>query len=321
MTAETGLRGLVGSNPLGFFAALGVQVALEFAGKPTVLWWVDTPQPYPSLSGEVELEAIAEAALGLASHWLAGPALANDVDNKLKLSRSEITDYLRRARAEGSAGALAQCLVAENSLDNQQRAKPSDLYFTAGQMKFLTMAREILGEITADELIADMTSPWRYTSKQPSLMWDVVDDRVYALRATDPSSEQKLSNSGAEALALMGLIRYPCFRSATGTATQGCAGRWKLGTFTWPLWDRPATPAIVKALLAHASAPEVGDADAQSNVNSYVGWGITKVMQTQIRRSDQGGYGTFGPARVLWQAPAPARVADGAVQVTADSAG
>jgi len=301
MTKQTELHGLVGSNPLGFLAALGVQVALEFADKPAALRWADTPLPYPSLSGDVEFEAIAAAALGLAKHWLGGPALASGVDIKLKLSRSEITDYLRRARAEGSAGALAQCLVAENSLDKQRKAKPSDLYFTAGQMKFLTMAREILGEVTGEELIADMTGPWGYDGNRPSLMWDVVDDRVYALRAMDPSSEQKLSNPGAEALALMGLSLYPCFRSPTGTVSQGCAGSWKRGSFTWPLWGRPASLATVKALLAHASAPGVGESDVRSNVSSYVGWGIIEIMQAQIRRSDQGGYGTFGPARVIWR--------------------
>lgn len=313
MTTKTELRGLDGSNPLGFLAALGVQAALDHARRPAALQWTDMPLPYPSLSGGVELKTVAEAAVDLAEHWLAGPALAKHVENKLKLSRAEIADYLRRARAEGSAGVLAQCLVAENSLDNQQKAKPSDLYFTAGQMKFVTMARAILGEVTGDELVADMTGPWTYTGKRPSLMWDVVDDRVYALRATDPSSEKKLSNPGAEALALMGLSLYPCFRSATGTVSQGCAGSWKRGTFTWPLWSRPASLAVVKALLAHASASE---ADVCSNARFYVGWGIAKIMQAQIRRSEQGGYGTFGPARTVWQSPTV-----GAVQELSDVGG
>ena len=299
--SEIELCGLAGNNPLGFLAALGAQVALGHAGKSTELRWTAAALPHPLLSGGVELEAVTGAALSLAQDWLTGPVFAQDVDNKLKLSRCEITDYLKQARAAGSAGVLAQCLVAENSLDNQQKAKPSDFYFTAGQMKFMTMARQILDKVTAEELAADMTGPWKYDSKRPSLMWDVVDDRVYALRATDPSSEQKLSNPGAEALALMGLSRYPCFRSAAGTVSQGCAGSWKRGSFTWPLWDRPASPATVKTLLAHASSPDADDSETGSNVSCYVGWGVTRVMQSQIRRSDQGGYGTFGPARVIWQ--------------------
>ena len=318
MTMQTELRGLVGSNPLGFLAALGLQVALEYVGRPTALRWTDTALPHPSLSGDIEVEAVADAALSLAGHWLAGPVLAHEVDNKLKLNRCEITDYLRQARAAGSAGVLAPCLVAEHSLDKQQRAKPSDFYFTAGQMKFLTMAREILEMVTVDELIADMVSPWSYASRRPSLMWDVVDDRVYALRSTDPSSEQKLSNPGAEALALMGLSRYPCFRSTTGTVSQGCAGSWKRGSFTWPLWRWPASSATVKALLAHASAPEVDGTKADSNVKCYVGWGIAKIMQSQIRRSDQGGYGTFGPAQVIWQAPVPTRHSSSVESVPSD---
>ena len=299
--SEIELRGLVGSNPLGFLAALGAQVALEHADQPTEMRWTDAALPCPSLSGGLELEVIAGAVLRLAEDWLTGPVFAQGVDNKLKLSSLEIADYLKQARAAGSVGTLAPCLVAENSLDNQQKAKPSDFYFTAGQMKFLAMASEILSQVTDEELMVDMTGPWRYNTRRSSLMWDVVDDRLYALRATDPSSEQKLSNPGAEALALIGLSRYPCFRSVTGTVSQGCAGSWKRGSFTWPLWNRPASPATVKALLAHASAPDADDSKAGTNIRHYASWGVTRVLQSQIRRSDQGGYGTFGPSRVIWQ--------------------
>ncbi|WP_423919697.1 type I-G CRISPR-associated protein, Cas3-extension family [Candidatus Poriferisodalis sp.] len=298
---EIELPSLVGSNPLGFLAALGVQVALEQAGESPTLQWSDTAVPHAVVRTRVGAAGIAERAHDLAQEWLDGPALSEDVDPKLKLESDAIARYLGEARAAGTVGVLATCLVAENSLDNGGRAKPSDFYFTAGQMKFVTMAREILSETTQGEVIEDMTSPWRYESKRSSLMWDAVDDRDYALRATNPSSEKKLTNPGAEMLALLGISRYPCFRSSSGTETQGCSGSWKRGTFTWPLWDGCAKPGAVKALLAHASGHQADDGRRRNEAVSYAAWSVLRLMQSQIRRSDQGGYGTFGPAKVIWQ--------------------
>lgn len=303
--AEIELRGLSGTNPLGFMAALGAQLAVERDSPTVTLRWVDGVVPYPVLDPVGSVHEVARSVLRLIQEWLAGPAFASGVDPKLKLGPNEITDYLSRSRGGGDAGRVAMCLVAENSLDNGGRAKPTDLYFTAGQMKFVAMAREILGEVTHEEVVADLSESWTYRSERPSLMWDVVDDRLYALSSTNPSSVKKSTNPGAEALALLGLSRFPCFRSTDGTATQGCSGGWKRGHFTWPLWARPARSAAVASLLAHASKPAPTEPWMEDQFlercRQYPGWGVARVIQSQIRRSDQGGYGTFGPPRVIWQ--------------------
>ena len=151
--------------------------------------------------------------------------------------------YLRQAVACGSGGRLASALVAEGSLDNQGVAKPSDFYFTAGQQKFLDTARKILNAVSSEDIKAGLEGPWRYESELPSLGWDVTDDRVYALRAVNPSPEKKLTNPGPEALALLGLSTHPVFAGRSRTDTQGCSGSWKAGWYSWPLWRRPAFAA------------------------------------------------------------------------------
>lgn len=295
----TRLPGLPGHNPLGFLAALGVQVALADQGAEHRLHWTDDPIPRPVLSPAQGLEQIAQAVREVAAAWLDGPALDDSIHPKLHLEPDDIREYLRRGRAARSSGALSACLLAENSLDNNGKAKPSDLYFTAGQQKFVSMARTILGEVIEEEIVNDMSKPWRYDSPRESLMWDCVDDRDHALSAADPTKSQnpKLTNPGAEALALLGLSRYPCFASPRGTLTQGCAGSWKRGLFVWPLWSAPATARSVRSLLAQVAAPEGNERRA----GWYRGWGVSRVMQSQIRRSSQGGYGTFGPPEVVWQ--------------------
>ncbi|MDE0268052.1 MAG: hypothetical protein OXI96_03325 [Acidimicrobiaceae bacterium] len=297
LNSRTVLSGLPGVNPLGFLAALGTQAALVEQGINCKLHWTNHPIPRPVLSPAVDFQGITRSVHTVSGLWLEGPAL--DVDPKLKLKPPKIREYLKRCRDAGKSGLLAACLLAEDSLDNNGVAKPSDFYFTAGNQKFVAMARTILGDVSEEEIVNDLSTPWSYNSERESLGWDSTDDRLHAYSADDPSSIKKSSNPGAEALAVIGLSRYPCFASPKGTLTQGCSGSWKEGSFVWPLWDVPATVHSVKSLLAQVAAPTSSKKDRR--FKWYAAWGVTQVMQSQIRRSDQGGYGTFGPPRVVWQ--------------------
>ena len=126
-------------------------------------------------------------------------------------------------------------------------------------------------------------------------MWDVGDDRVYALSANDPSKDAKRTNPGPEALALLGLSLYPVFAGRDRTLTQGCSGKWKAGHYSWPLWCKPASILAVQSLLAHAyHHPSALERDCW-----FRAWGVSQVVRAPIRRSAQGGYGTFGPPEVV----------------------
>ena len=97
-------------------------------------------------------------------------------------------------------------------------------------------------------------------------------------------------------MALLGLSLYPVFAGRSRTDTQGCTGSWKAGWYSWPLWRKPASLHAVKSLLAHAY-----DHPAASNRDRwYRAWGISTILRSPIRRTDQGGYGTFGPPEVVW---------------------
>ena len=307
MSGGTHLPGLDGVNPLGFLAALGVQVAFaENKEEQPRIWWSNDVVPHAVVDERFSINRIATQALNAFSDWVYAPALnPRRMDgaemprgDELKLAPEDIRTYLEQAAQGDWRGSLATALLAEGSLDNQGVAKPSDFYFTAGQQKFLEAARKILEAAIREEKIAvDIEGTWRYDSAEPSLGWDVSDDRVYALRATDPSSEKKGTNPGVEALALLGLSRYPVFAVRGQTATQGCSGKWKDGRFSWPLWRKPATPFAVKSLLAHACECP----DESRRKHWYRAWGISSILRSPIRRTDQGGYGTFGPPEVIWQ--------------------
>ena len=289
----THLTGLEATNPLGFFAALGVQVAFEGTADVPRLWWSADVVPHAVVDGSFTVEAIAEQAMTVFPTWLKSPAITTGLEpaGDVKFKEGDIATYLRNSRRHGPDSALAACLVAQGSLDNSGVAKPTDLYFTAGQQKFLRTISEILEEVSVEDLKSGLTGPWQYEKKIKSLMWDVADDSNYALSASDPSKDKKLTNPGPEALAILGISKYPVFGSSGRTLTQGASGGWKRGLFTWPIWTKPGSHRVVASLLAHA-------ASAQADL--LPAWGITRLMQSAIRRSNQGGYGTFGPPEVIW---------------------
>ncbi len=311
----TCLAGLEGTNPLGFLAALGVQVAFAGEDEQPRLWWSDDITPRAVTDEEFAVERIVDQVLHVVARWEKGPAAnprrpdgsAMPKGDDLKLGPSDIRDYIRSCLPDyvdhgDTSGALASALVAEGSLDNQGVAKPSDFYFTAGQQKFLDMTRRILHGATREDILVGLTGPWNYQNELPSLGWDVVDDRVYALRANDPAPKSgpdpKRTNSGPEALAVLGLSLQPVFAGRERTLTQGCSGSWKAGHYSWPLWCRPASLHAVRSLLAHAyDHPTASDRHIW-----FRAWGVDRVLRSPIRRSGSGGYGTFGPPEVVWQA-------------------
>ncbi len=305
----THLLGLEGTNPLAFLAALGLQVAFatEDRQQPPRLWWSDDTVPHAVVDKNFTVDLIVDRALSAFECWKCSPAINPRREDgspmpkgdELKLIPEDIETYLNQAVQCAWSGSLATALLAQGSLDNQGVAKPSDFYFTAGQQKFLDVARKVLTAANCDEIKRGLEGPWDYKSKESSLGWDVTDDRVYALMSGNPSVEDKFTNPGPEALALLGLSLYPVFAGRERTKTQGCSGKWKSGYYSWPLWWKPASLRAVKSLLAHAY--DHTDTTTSNRHRWYGAWGVFTILRSSIRRTDQGGYGTFGPAEVIWQ--------------------
>lgn len=300
---EATLTALDGSNPLGFLAALGV-LAVEERMLPSErprLSWTTGVIARPVLHGLATAEHLVDAVMQDRQHWFESAVLdfppeapARDV----KLDATGLRAWLKacagaRFSDGGRALSLVAALVAEGSYTGDGKAKPTDLHFTAGQQQFLEMARRLRDELTADHVEEALTGPWRYESQLPSFKWDVADDRTYALSAVNPASEQKLTVPGAEWLALMGLTFLPVARGRGRTRTTGCSGSWKQGAFSWPLWEDPLTADEVRTLLS------LGDLIKEEPSTDLAARGVVRVLRSMITRSDQGGYGSFRPPRVV----------------------
>jgi hypothetical protein len=298
------LPALEGTNPLGFLAALGVLDAVSATIPGVTLRWTDELVPHAVVGGPGDLGQLLDTLDKDREQWVGSATLRFPADGQPLADAKPDGRQLRqwfehvgdRTRHRADADLLC-ALVAEDAFDNNGRAKPTHLHFTAGQQKFLSMVRELAVAVDRDRLQEAVCGPWRYDSPLPSLSWDSRGERVYAVRAVNPSNEKRLGVPGADWLAFRGLIFYPVMRSSRGSLrTTACDTEWKSSAFRWPIWTRPATRHVVRSLVADPSLvsrpPRATPADLAAR-------GIASIRQASIRRSDQGGYGSFGAPDTL----------------------
>lgn len=305
--AEILLTGLDGKNPLGFMAALGVIQALaHHRNKGELearLAWRSRGIYLPSLSDGPEKDALIELLMKDLKGFRGEPATQLRYSKEagkeawdLKPPREVFQGYLDglvKASEHGRRRSvdLAAAFATDVALDNSGKTKPTALHFTAGQQEFLATFGEVAQEVTEEDLKEALFGPWRRAREVKQFRWDNGGTRDYALRADDPSKAENLGLPGADWLAFRGLSSLRVAPIGDRIATTGCHGEWKTGSFRWPIWTVPLPRSVILSLLA---SPELFD------LNPLVlrERGIAVVLEAGIRRSDQGGYGNFGPARV-----------------------
>jgi len=302
--SELLLGGLDGSNPLGFLAALGVlNVLADRAGGdpgPRLAWrdggsW----RPVVITAGEwTRLSLVRAVAEDLAA-WKQEPALAleyGDGERDLKPPPEEFRAFLERLVGAASLANrrsidLASAFATDVAVDSNGNTKPTALHFTAGKQKFLAQVLGLAEGVEDADLAEALFGPWSYSRPLPVLKWDATTTRDYALRAGDPSKEKVLGVPGADWLAFRGLSFIQVVPRGHHVATTGCFGGWNEGDFRWPLWSVPLSREVVRSVL-RLDAASLSEAHRRAR-------GICAVLESRIRRSDQGGYGSFSPAAIV----------------------
>lgn len=299
------LSALRGRNPLGLFAALGVLdiATRSLPDRKVTLRWTEALEPTAVLRGPDSLDHVAALCDADRARWASSSILTWGPNGKplddlkpepdqLRLWIDEIADGAVRT-GERADVALLGALVAEGAAARKGDSKPTAFHFTAGQQRFLVMVRDLCASVDAERFTEALVGPWRYDSPLPVLGWDARGERIYALRGADPAKEKKLGVPGADWLAFLGLRFFPVAARGGRLLTTGCAGRWKEETFTWPLWHVNLTSMVAASLVADGNLAGLAVTERRQ-------LGVHELLQAPIRRSDQGGYGSFGaPAPVL----------------------
>lgn len=293
------LPGLWGQNPVGLLAALGALDGIDRL-RPELevrLSWTDALVPRAVLTGIGDLDEVVSILDRDREAWLTSVLLNWGPDGvPLDDVKPSPEDARRWVQAVMGANGprrdaeltLMAALFAEGAVDNKGRTKPTHLHFTAGQLHFLSRGvRRLASSVDPERIREALAGPWRYDSELPVLRWDVRGERVYALRATDPSPEKPLGVPGADWLGFLGLSFFPVWARRQQLHTTGCAEGWKLSSFTWPLWSVQLRPAVIRSLMRDAAIVEALEAVRRAR-------GVFQVLRAPIRRTDQGGYGSFG---------------------------
>lgn len=255
------LKGLDAGNPLAFLAALGTlrSLVLAWPDANVCLHWAMSAgalRPLLTLPEYVDehflLNALIEQLRGLGSNY----ALAFAKD--LAVPQAVFRDAAFRAYRQVAADSRAEAdFIAAFGCDALADAKTGIVQDTAwrtmsgaGHQHFLGFMRALATETTAEQLSAALFARWAYSDPPPSLRWDPVDDRRYALRWNEPSGDPIRTVRGANALAIQGLPMFPTQPQAATLGTTGFSRVPRQGIFfTWPIWEDPLPLNVIRSLL------------------------------------------------------------------------
>ena len=291
---EVELIGLRGRNPLGFLAALGVLTLIDGVNREpnTVsLCWTDSLDPHAILKSGIDPLDLPDRLLAGLHGLRNGSVLGCELrDVKFDPPQKGRPNVPLRSWIQSADSALEleliRALVVEGAVDGGGASKPSHLHFSAGQQQFLDIAREVFDATLGDppRLGEALFGPWRFDGQAKNFGWAAGTDRIYALRGFNPSSEKRLGVPAADALAFVGLSCLPVWERREQAVTTACAKLWKTSDLTWPLWKFPLSRSVVKASLA----------SEKERPSEAARRGVLEILTAPIKRTDQGGYGSFG---------------------------
>jgi hypothetical protein len=328
MTRTTQLRGLDGSTPLGFLAALGLlEVATrEFGerGSATIAWqWNGTWTPVlspalppaelaamvlrdrdQSLSGpilqfqylkrekrEVKRVGALTPPVAVLRAWLKNRVVEGDTHSLRHASglMTELaTDEIMEERRLGNEQLAAAGIAVDQRSSMARSGLQTAFDFTSRNAQFLEQMLEIGKELDTQTLQAELHEGQLTAAEGRSMAWDQGADAPGALYRAARGSR----HPAAEWLAWRGLACFSVFGTGRAAATTSCTGRRKQGRFSWCVWEPPCSARVVASLLS-AGIWRLQREDQRSAL------GIRAVFECQLTKAADGYGGVFSPTQVV----------------------
>ncbi|MEQ9406671.1 MAG: hypothetical protein RIK87_03055 [Fuerstiella sp.] len=290
------LPGLDGGNPLAFLAALGtLHVSTNINPQARLRWECIGSRLSPVLSG-LGCDA-DEAVSALHSHLHEMSVEALEINDKLPFAATEFRDFLlsvarekdcRSANFGCAFGSEVYVRESDNTFDDTQfrMVRSGD----AAGNGLLAYAAKIRKLTTLDCLKRTLLYEWDYADGPPGFRWDPVGDVPYAYGWSDPSKTAASMMTGANSLAIEGLLMFPTIPGERKLQTTAFHRFGRDTYLTWPLWSAPVTCDVVRSLL---TLPEL--ADAVPHRQTLAARSIIEVYRCRRYASSQY-YSNFSPA-------------------------
>lgn len=248
------LRGIDGSNPLGFLAAVGT---LRMLTGARLGWSIEKGTWRPSLT-VAEMGDEEDLCQRLAERAHLEPPGLSTLGKNLTVAPEVFCAYADQAAQLLSAGdaraaEYAAAFGSEVCVDHKRnRIEYTNLSFItgSGHQDFVTTALKLSDSVTAASIREALFGPWEYKDQSLSFRWDPADAAEYALSASDPSKDGAWTVWGVNRLAFEALPLLPVQPTWRGLRTTGFREERYPEEFTWPVWHAALDSDTVRSLLS-----------------------------------------------------------------------
>jgi hypothetical protein len=232
-----------GGNLLGFMSSVGAFAALDRAwpDRNVRLSWKNEGRWHPVL--QVDGPSSEDDIIDALHNELKKRRISiTDENGRLASNTNKLTIQAFRQQAESlvrlastksrlEADFLA-AMMGEVEAGKYLRDTALRTQSGAGHQYFLVTMRTLVEETSRDDIAGVLFAPWRTReARNMSLRYDPIEDRRYALRATDPGSESVVSIPGANRLAVEAFEFFPTFPKGKDLLTTGFVEKTSTGRF------------------------------------------------------------------------------------------
>lgn len=205
---------------------------------------------------EQELERTREGWLQALAAAVPRPelALGKRIDCAEHEYREHATAFLRASSGHGDRDALDLLAAFGSDGCTQQKSdaiEPTPFQFItgSGHQFFLETARQLIEKMSPVRVREALFGSWAYKDEGLSMRWDPAEDRRYALMDTNPGPLGAYTVWMANLLAYRSLALFSASAQRSGLAVTGWTTLDDEPTFTWPIWEFPASVDTIRSLL------------------------------------------------------------------------
>lgn len=319
------VRGIDGTTPLGFLAALGLLQVLEDSTRPEQgaprLSWKQLDAWRPIVLGVDSLESVAQLIFEDRTRWADSPLLkfryvkqekqGPKAVGGLRAPLAVVRAWARPLRDREDEASLAYwaALFCQDVTEINKKPATTEAHHSVG----IAVDTDVNMDLTVERNFLDFTSRNAQFLEQVEIIRDylTLERILHALDTGEPDYDAPRTldwdpssdTPGAiytgfrrgylpvhEWLAFRALHLLPLAGSGSKVRMTACTGRRLDGEFTWPLWERPASIDAVRALLGYPDLSRLSSEERRA-------FGISELLGAGLTKKADGYTGTFAPGR------------------------